>query len=53
MDSTGNTNGMIPESGFTQSASGILKMGIIRTGCVRDQLNAKTNLTFGGALHVN
>lgn len=53
MGSTNNTNGTMPESSFTQSASGVLKMGITGAGCVHDQLNAKTNLTLGGTLYVN
>lgn len=53
MGSTNNANGTMPESSFTQSASGVLKMGVSGAGCVHDQLNAKTHLTLGGTLYVN
>lgn len=53
MGSTNNANGTMPESSFTQSASGVLKLGITGAGCVADQLNAKTNLTLAGTLIVN
>lgn len=42
-----------PESSFTQSASGTLKLGITGAGCVPDQLNAKTNIALAGTLIVN
>lgn len=52
LGSTNNTNGTMPESSFAQSGSGVLKLGITGAGCVHDQLNAKTNLTLGGTLHI-